>query len=226
MKIIKKKMSSANAGFSLVEVLLAVCILALVAVPILRTITVSMKMNLESKELLAATDSTQSMMEYIRTYPMEDYNDAANADPVTGAATKSAGVRSRLSKSSAGGYTTTGVSDTTIGAIAGVTTASTTKTSVSASSFASFKNSMKGVTTSGSFSYLYYAQNGEETYVCLFNAGVENGRKTDLVMSFVPQKVSVSDKYFVYNVHIESYKAGSKLGEYYSELDGSIVNNY
>lgn len=223
MKGMKRK-SSSNAGFSLVEVLLAVCILALVAVPILRMITVSMKMNLESKELLAATDTTQSMMEYIRSYPMEDYSDAANADVTTGAVPKAAGVKSRLAKSDAGGYSTAGVSDTVVSVIPGVTLGSVSKGTTTSSSFNSFKNSVKATPVPGQ--KITYSVNGDEVYACIYNAGIENGRKCDLVMSFIPQKSGTGDRYFVYNVHIESYKAGSGFGTYYSELDGSIVNNY
>lgn len=225
MKIIKKKMNSANAGFSLVEVLLAVCILALVAVPILRTITVSMKMNLQSKELLAATDTTQSMMEYIRSYPMEDYSDIAKKDITTGIAPKAAGVKSRLAKSDAGGYSTTGVSDTGLSAIPGVSLTALPKIATTASSFSGFKSNL-AATTTVSGNMISYAINGEETYVCIWNAGVESKRACDLLISFTPQKVSTSDKYFVYNVHIESYKAHTQFQEFYSELDGSIVNNY
>lgn len=54
-----------NKGFSLVEVLLAIVILGLVATPILQMFITSAQINLRSRELMAATDVSTALMEYM-----------------------------------------------------------------------------------------------------------------------------------------------------------------
>ena len=68
-----------NKGFSLVEVLMAVCILGLVAAPILQMFYSSYSMSLKSKQTLAAADLTQHIMEYISANSFDDYTSASNA---------------------------------------------------------------------------------------------------------------------------------------------------
>ena len=54
-----------NKGFSLIEVLLAIVILGLVATPILQMFVTSAQINLRSRELMAATDVSTVLMEYM-----------------------------------------------------------------------------------------------------------------------------------------------------------------
>ena len=68
-----------NKGFSLVEVLMAVCILGLVAAPILQMFYSSYSMSLKSKQTLAAADLTQHIMEYVSANSFDDYTSASNA---------------------------------------------------------------------------------------------------------------------------------------------------
>lgn len=67
-KLIKKS----KKGFSLVEVLLAVILLAIIATPLLQTIIVSIKVNNKSKEQMAANDCCTAVLEYIETLDFSD----------------------------------------------------------------------------------------------------------------------------------------------------------
>ena len=72
-KLLKRKN---NKAFSLVEILCAICLLALVTTPILQIIIGSMNMNKRSSEMLAASDLASDTIEYITSLSFEDYNDA------------------------------------------------------------------------------------------------------------------------------------------------------
>ena len=62
-----------NKGFSLVELLLAIAILALIATPIFSTVVTSFKMNLKSRKMLAAQDIVNGVMEYASMQTIDDY---------------------------------------------------------------------------------------------------------------------------------------------------------
>ena len=62
-----------NKAFSLVELLCAICLLALIATPILQIVISSMTLNQKSSKLLAASDLASDAIEYISSLPFEDY---------------------------------------------------------------------------------------------------------------------------------------------------------
>ena len=66
---LKKKRN--NQGFSLVEVLLAVCILGLVAAPVLQMFYSSYAVNVKSKRYLAAADLMQTTLEKVTSMSYE-----------------------------------------------------------------------------------------------------------------------------------------------------------
>lgn len=59
-------------GFSLVEVLLAIVILALIATPIASAFYTSLSTNLKSRKLMAATDFTSSIIEELEKQTLEE----------------------------------------------------------------------------------------------------------------------------------------------------------
>ncbi len=71
LKLVSNKRKLKNLGFSLVEVLLAVCLLAIVVTPLMQVIITSMTMNKKSRELMAATNCAQSLMEYLESKPFD-----------------------------------------------------------------------------------------------------------------------------------------------------------
>lgn len=77
--MMKKKKS---LGFSLVELLLAIVILALIATPILRTIITGYTLNLKSNDMLCAADLASSICEFASNKVYEDftYKDSSNND--------------------------------------------------------------------------------------------------------------------------------------------------
>lgn len=63
MKLIKRKTTKSNKAFSLVEVLLAVLLLALIITPILQCIYTTLTLNAKSRKALSATDLCQHILE-------------------------------------------------------------------------------------------------------------------------------------------------------------------
>ncbi|MCR5421978.1 MAG: prepilin-type N-terminal cleavage/methylation domain-containing protein [Lachnospiraceae bacterium] len=61
-----------NEGFSLVELLLAVTILAIIVVPLLHAFLTSAKINAKSKEELRQTSVAQDIMEGLKAYSVEE----------------------------------------------------------------------------------------------------------------------------------------------------------
>lgn len=70
-KIIKNKKSN-NLGFSLLEVLLAVVLLAIVVTPLIQTVYTSMSLNKKARILMGATDVGQTYMEYLESMTYDD----------------------------------------------------------------------------------------------------------------------------------------------------------
>ena len=70
-KTIKRIRKKNNKGFSLLEVLLAVILLAIVVTPLIQTIYTSMTLNKKARILLGATDVGQSYVEYLESLTYE-----------------------------------------------------------------------------------------------------------------------------------------------------------
>lgn len=79
----KKKRQLCNGGFSLLEVLLAIVLLALVAAPILQTFLTTAKINQNAKKTLEATNLAQTIMEDItsQTFDKNIKNTFATSAP-------------------------------------------------------------------------------------------------------------------------------------------------
>ena len=75
MKLFKKRFVLKNGkGFSLVEVLCAIVLLAIVATPILQVIYSSMAVNIKSRKMLGASDLLSDTMEFVSSLTFEDYS--------------------------------------------------------------------------------------------------------------------------------------------------------
>lgn len=83
MKIRRSKKNQ-NAGFSLVELLVAITILLIVVVPILHSFITASKTNAKAKKIMQATSTAQNIMEEFKAYTLEElkasYTITENAD--------------------------------------------------------------------------------------------------------------------------------------------------
>lgn len=74
MKMKIKNVKFHKKGFSLIEVLCAIVLLALVATPIIQIIYSSFSMNIKSKEMLVAADLTSEVMEYVSSLAYDNHS--------------------------------------------------------------------------------------------------------------------------------------------------------
>ena len=63
---------TSNAGFSLVELLIAVTILAIIVIPMLHLFVTSTRINVKSRQMLRATTVAQDIMEGLKAYTLEE----------------------------------------------------------------------------------------------------------------------------------------------------------
>ena len=81
----RNKLSADNHGFSLVEILIAMVILAIIVVPLLHTFVSSARANMQAKQTLRMTTAAQDIMEGLKAYTIEElayqfnYPDASHA---------------------------------------------------------------------------------------------------------------------------------------------------
>lgn len=88
----KRKLN--NAGMSLVEVIISITILALVAIPVLRSLTTAMYYNAKARTRQSVTLSAESLMETFKGYDLEElkslFEQAQTGDDATKAAARAA----------------------------------------------------------------------------------------------------------------------------------------
>ena len=63
-----------NAGFSLIEVLVAMTVLAIISIPLIRSFVISANVNKNAKRLQNATDIAQDVSEYFCQISLHDLN--------------------------------------------------------------------------------------------------------------------------------------------------------
>lgn len=68
----KKNRRLSDAGFSLVELLIAVVILAIIVIPLLHMFVTSTRINVKSRQTLRATTVAQDIMEGLKAYDLEE----------------------------------------------------------------------------------------------------------------------------------------------------------
>lgn len=67
-----RRQKCSNAGFSLVELLIAVTILAIIVIPLLHMFVTSTRINVKSRQMLRATTVAQDIMEGLKAYNLEE----------------------------------------------------------------------------------------------------------------------------------------------------------
>lgn len=67
-----KRGKTNNAGFSLVELLIAVTILAIIVIPLLHMFVTSTRINVKSRQTLRATTVAQDIMEGLKAYTLDE----------------------------------------------------------------------------------------------------------------------------------------------------------
>lgn len=72
-----------DAGFSLLELLIAVVILAIIVIPMLNVFLTSNRLNIKSRETLRATTAAQDIMEGLKAYDIKELKEQF-ADPASG----------------------------------------------------------------------------------------------------------------------------------------------
>lgn len=68
----KRYRKNSDAGFSLVELLIAVTILAIIVIPLLHLFVTSTRINVKSRQMLRATTVAQDIMEGLKAYTLEE----------------------------------------------------------------------------------------------------------------------------------------------------------
>lgn len=67
-----RRQKCSNAGFSLVELLIAVTILAIIVIPLLHMFVTSTRINVKSRQMQRATTVAQDIMEGLKAYNLEE----------------------------------------------------------------------------------------------------------------------------------------------------------
>ena len=75
---------AADAGFSLVELLIAVTILAIIVIPLLHLFVTSTRINVKSRQTLRATTVAQDIMEGLKAYTLEEVRTQFNKTDAAG----------------------------------------------------------------------------------------------------------------------------------------------
>jgi prepilin-type N-terminal cleavage/methylation domain-containing protein len=91
-----------QGGFSLVELIVAIAIMAIIVLPLLRAFVQSARTNAKAKDRLRATESAQNIMESIEAMSLDDLLDYFTGTPSTILFGESK--RERLKKTASGGY--------------------------------------------------------------------------------------------------------------------------
>ena len=78
-----RRKQNRDAGFSLVELLIAVVILAIIVIPLMNLFLSSNRLNIKSRQTLRATTAAQDIMEGLKAYDIEELK-TQFADPSSG----------------------------------------------------------------------------------------------------------------------------------------------
>ena len=205
----KNNQSQKNKGFSLVEILLAIVILALVLTPVLQIFTTSMSISNRSKRLLGATEVAEMTLEVLNSKPMTGTDGIKEVFATEG---------NRVLFPSLGGASTFSVVQDNIAA---------------STSHEQYVSKLNYTMAAGVASrYCRYSVEGEILRFTLINV-VHNGYVYDVVVSMTPQKADLTGDYYTYDVFLEVYSAEKNSeGEYVHynqkliDMNSAVVNKY
>lgn len=205
----KSKQNRKNKGFSLVEILLAIVILALVLTPVLQIFTTSMSISNRSRRLLGATEVAEMTLEVLNSKPMDGTDGIKEMFGTDG---------SRVLLPALGSGTSFFVQSDNVSA------------STSHAQYVSKLNYTMGAGVAAR--YCKYSAEGETLRFALINV-VHNGYVYDVVVSMTPQKVNMTDEYYTYDVYLEVYSAEKNEDGNFKhfkqkliEMNSAVVNKY
>lgn len=188
-----------NEGFSFIELLLAIVILALVAAPIFKVFLTTSQINNNSKQLMAATDAATVTMEYINTCK---FSGANGAEAIF---TNTSGIQTRIPALNF--------------------TCHAQASGSSATNYSSFVSHAEGggmiVGTGDQYVFYLKPAGSNSLGLALFNVP-SNGYMFDMIVWFEPRG-SASDKYYTYDVTIDVYE---DLDYKVTASDGTVSTAY
>lgn len=195
----KKKVNSIvrkfakNAGFSLIEVLLAIVILGLVAAPILQIFVTSAQINHRSRKIMAATDVAATTMEYLTSLKFDDTTD---------------GIKVIMADTN------------NVERIPGLFTASGIALPVSLSTLDAFRNELVASYSAVSGNKVFINSiSGDNFLGVAFNSVDYNNYEFDVIVWFESNNTG-SDDFYTYDVTIEVYDTGEVITQ---DPDGNDV---
>lgn len=195
----KRTVKKNNKGFSFIELLLAIVILALVAAPIFRVFITTSQINNNSKQLMAATDAATVTMEYISACKF------SGTDGIEAIFTDTSGIKTRIPALSFACHSQLSGS--------------------SATNYSDFVSHAEGggmVVGTGDQYVFYLKPAGTNSLgLALFNVP-SNGYKFDMIVWFEPRG-NTSDKYYTYDVTIDVYEDEEVQ---VNASDGSVSTQY
>lgn len=194
----RKKQNYNQNGFSLVEVLLAIVILALVATPILQIFVSSMNISNDSRRFLGATEIGQAVLEQLNSTTVDD--DSALREQLGNAATNIHFMGAN--------YAVLPISPP--------------------SSHSNFVNGILRVSMLNHSTNACPAECASDEVYFAYHDVDHNGYKYDVVVSLVPDSATSGNDFFVYHAYVEVYSVDKKSTKHYDELlvklDGAVFN--
>lgn len=198
----KNLMRDNQSGFSLIEVLLAIVILALVATPILQIFVSSMNISSDSRRLLGATEVGQAAMEVLNSTTVDD-------DAALRAGLEAAGVTYLLDESYP--VVNKGTASSHVSFV----------NNVLKPTMASQVANMCVADCAASGSVIHYAYHDVD----------HNGYEYDIVITLTPDAGALAngDEFYTYDVYLEVYASDKgDTGLHYHDLlvkmNGAVFN--
>lgn len=193
-----------NAGFSLLEVMVAVVILALVAAPILQTFLTTAKINGNAKKTLEATNLAQTIMEDLTSQTFD--NNLKNT------------------------FTTASATNVLIIKALSYSCPVEDKTSATIDGFDKFVTAMSSAYGTSDSKYVYFAKwiaSGVDCFAAsIHNVKYENAY-FDVVFALTPSEgYTAGDKFYTYDVEMKVFMV--KEGKHYENelvtIQGAVAN--